>query len=163
MKKREKRLIGRADKADFPQLMLNNIDVKIDTGAYSGSIHSEHIEEIRVDGKRKIRFRLLDKSHPEYNQRIFEYSNYRQKRVKNSFGVSEKRYVIETLIVLFGEAFLTEFTLSERGEMKYPVLIGRKLLNRNFIVDTAKSNLSFKQKTRKEKQSYENSNTVPQR
>lgn len=162
MKKREKRLIGRADKADFPQLMLNNIDVKVDTGAYSGSIHCEHIEQIEVEGKRKIRFRLLDKSHPEYNKKTFEYSNYRQKRVKNSFGVSEKRFVIETLIVLFGEAFLTEFTLSERGEMKYPVLIGRKLLNRNFIVDTARTNLSFKEKTRKEKLTHENSNPVPQ-
>lgn len=150
MKKREKRLIGRADKADFPQLELKNIDVKIDTGAYTGSIHCEHIEQIEVEGKRKIRFRLLDKTHPEYNHMEFEYSNYRQKRVKNSFGASEKRFVIETLIVLFGEAFLTEFTLSERGEMKYPVLIGRKLLNRNFIVDTAKTNTSFKQKTKQE-------------
>lgn len=161
MKKREKRLIGRSDKADFPQLELNNIDVKIDTGAYSGAIHCEHIEEIEAAGKRKIRFRLLDKTHPEYNHMVFEYSNYRQKRVKNSFGVTEKRFVIETLIVLFGEAFLTEFTLSERGEMKFPVLIGRKLLNRNFIVDTAKTNISFKQKT-KQQQLNENSNPVPQ-
>ncbi|MDF1572841.1 MAG: RimK/LysX family protein [Bacteroidales bacterium] len=161
MKKREKRLIGRSDKADFPQLELNNIDVKIDTGAYSGAIHCEHIEEIEACGKRKIRFRLLDKTHPEYNHMVFEYSNYRQKRVKNSFGVTEKRFVIETLIVLFGEAYLTEFTLSERGEMKFPVLIGRKLLNRSFIVDTAKTNISFKQKT-KQQQLNENSNPVPQ-
>jgi hypothetical protein len=71
--------------------------------------------------------------------------------------------VIETLIVLFGEAFLTEFTLSERGEMKYPVLVGRKLLNRNFIVDTAKTNISFKQKTRQQAHINENSHPVPQR
>ena len=146
MKKREKKLIGRIDKADFPQLDLSNIDIKIDTGAYSGSIHCEHIEEIETNGFRKIRFRLLDKNHPEYNHREFEYANFRQKRVKNSFGVSEKRFVIETLIVLYGEGYLTEFSLSERGEMKFPVLIGRKLLNRNFIVDTARTNLSFKQK-----------------
>lgn len=162
MKKKEKRLIGRADRADFPQLELNNLDVKIDTGAYTGAIHSTNIQEVEVDGKKKIRFTLLDKTHPEYNFREFEYSNYRQKRVKNSFGVSEKRFVIETLIVLFNEAFLTEFTLSERGEMKYPVLIGRKLLNKYFLVDTARTNLSFKAKIKKEHQENENSNPVPQ-
>jgi hypothetical protein len=143
---REKKLIGRRDKADFPELDLRNIDVKIDTGAYTSSIHCEHIEEHISGDQRKIHFRLLDKSHPEYNNKEFIFSKYRQKRVKNSFGVSEKRFVIETSIVLFGETIPAHFTLSERGEMKYPVLLGRKLLNRRFIVDAARTNLSYKQK-----------------
>lgn len=131
---------------DFPELDLYNIDVKIDTGAFTSSIHSENIEEIESDGHRKIRFRLLDKSHPEYNNKEFVYTNYRQKLVKNSFGVSEERYVITTKIVLFGEEIETEFTLSERGEMKYPVLIGRKLLTRRFLVASHRTNLSYKRK-----------------
>ncbi|MCA1747534.1 MAG: RimK/LysX family protein, partial [Bacteroidales bacterium] len=138
----------RRDKADFPELDLSNIDVKIDTGAYTSSIHCEQIREQGSGDERRIHFKLLDKSHPEYNNKEFVFSKYMQKRVKNSFGVSEKRYVIETSIVLFGETFTSQFTLSERGEMKYPVLLGRKLLNRRFIVDTTKTNLSFKQKTK---------------
>lgn len=146
LKKSEKKIIGRRDKADFPRLELSNIDVKIDTGAYTSSIHCEHIEEILVEGKKAIRFRLLDSSHPEYNNKGFIYPDYSQKLVKNSFGGTEKRYVIETSITLFGEEFRSAFTLSERGEMKYPVLLGRKLLNRRFLVDTMKINLSYKQK-----------------
>ncbi|MEX0982772.1 MAG: RimK/LysX family protein [Bacteroidales bacterium] len=144
--KPEKKIIGRRDKADFPELDLSNIDVKIDTGAYTSSIHCEQIGEQGSGDDRRIHFKLLDKSHPEYNNKEFVYSKYKQKRVKNSFGVSEKRYVIETPILLFGEKIPAHFTLSERGEMKYPVLLGRKLLNRHFIVDTTKINLSFKQK-----------------
>jgi hypothetical protein len=144
--KPEKKIIGRQDKADFPELDLNNIDIKIDTGAFTSSIHCEQIEEIVREGRKKIKFRLLNSSHPEYNNKDFFYSNYRQKRVKNSFGVSENRFVIKTIIELFGEQYPTEFTLSERGEMKYPVLIGRKLLNKNFIVDPYRTNLSYKKK-----------------
>ncbi len=146
MKSSEKKLIGRRDKADFPDLDLQNIDVKIDTGAYTSSIHCELIEEHGNGERGRIHFRLLDKSHPEYNNREFSYSNYRQKKVKNSFGVSEKRFVIETSIILFGEKFTTQFTLSERGEMRYPVLLGRKLLKRRFLVDPARTNLSYKEK-----------------
>jgi len=148
LKKPEKKIIGRRDRADFPALELRNIDVKIDTGAYTSSIHCEHIRETVVEGKKVIRFRLLDKSHPEFNNREFIYPDFKQKLVRNSFGVAEKRFVIEAGIVLFGEEIRTSFTLSERGEMKYPVLLGRKLLNRRFIVDTTKINLSYKQKTR---------------
>ncbi len=146
--KPEKKTIGRRDKADFPELELSNIDVKIDTGAYTSSIHCEKIGEHGSGDQKSIHFRLLDKSHPEYNNKKFVYSKYKQKRVKNSFGISEKRYVIETSILLFGETITSQFTLSERGEMKYPVLLGRKLLNRRFIVDTTKTNLSFKQKNK---------------
>ncbi len=146
LKKRGKKIIGRRDKADFPCLLLSNIDVKIDTGAYTSSIHCEHIEEIQVEGEKAIRFRLLDSTHPEYNNKEFTFPDYRQKLVKNSFGVTEKRYVIETTITLFGEEIRSAFTLSERGEMKYPVLLGRKLLNRRFLVDTMKINLSYKEK-----------------
>jgi len=44
-KKRKLRTIGRIDKADFPELNLQNIEVKIDTGAYTSAIHCDYIEE----------------------------------------------------------------------------------------------------------------------
>ena len=37
-------LIGRKDKADFPELSLNDIDIKIDSGAYTSSIHCTNIK-----------------------------------------------------------------------------------------------------------------------
>jgi hypothetical protein len=55
--------IGRADKADFPELSLSEIDVKIDSGAYTSSIHCSSINEITVDGVSLIKFTLLDPEH----------------------------------------------------------------------------------------------------
>jgi hypothetical protein len=58
---------------------------------------------------------------------------------------------VETTIVIFDEEFPIELSLSERSDMKYPVLIGRKLLNRRFVVDTSKKYLSHKLNQKKSK------------
>lgn len=136
--------IGRVDKADFPELLLSEIDIKIDTGAYTSSIHTHHIREIVIDGEDFIEFQLMDPTHPEYHDKVFKTKRYKRKSVKNSFGKAEERFIVETTIVIFGEEYPIELSLSERSDMKYPVLIGRKLLNRRFIVDTSKKYLSFK-------------------
>jgi hypothetical protein len=144
----EKIIIGRRDRADFPEWNLEDIDIKIDTGAYTSSIHCHHIEQTEQNGKPLLRFELLDPSHPSYHNKTLTTTEFKQKLVKNSFGVSEKRYVVRSLITLFEKQWPIELTLSLRGEMKFPVLIGRKLLNKSFVVDTQKSNLSFRRKTK---------------
>jgi len=145
------KIIGRIDKADFPELSLSAVNVKIDTGAYTSTIHSHHIKEVMVKGEKYIEFQLLDPTHPKYSDEIFKTKHYKKKWVKNSFGKSEQRFVVETTIVIFDEEYPIELSLSERSDMKYPILIGRKLLNKRFIVDISKQNLSYKLKQKKKK------------
>jgi hypothetical protein len=141
--------IGRVDKADFPELHLLDIDIKIDSGAYTSSIHCSDIEEIVINGENLIKFILLDPEHPFYNNKEFTFKNYATKIVKSSNGISEKRYLIRTEIVIFFTVYVIDLTLSERKDMKYPVLLGRKFLNKKFIIDTAKKNTSYKLKYNK--------------
>jgi hypothetical protein len=143
--------IGRIDKVDLLELSLLNISVKVDTGAFTSTIHSHHIKEVIMDGEKQIEFQLLDPSHPKYKDVLFKTKRYKKRSVKNSFGKSEQRFVIETTIVLFGEEYPIELSLSERSDMKYPILIGRKLLNKRFIVDTSKQNLSYRMKKKTQK------------
>ncbi|PKQ63870.1 peptidase [Labilibaculum filiforme] len=143
-------IIGKIDRADFPDLHLTDIDLKVDTGAYTSSIHCHQIKELQVGTEKHLKFTLLDPSHPDYNEKEFTVKKFKRKRVKNSFGKSETRFVIETIIILFNKEFPIELSLSERSEMKYPILIGRKLLNGKFIVDTSKRNISFKLKQKQQ-------------
>ncbi len=138
--------IGRKDKADFPELFLKNISLKVDTGAYTSTIHCHHIKEIIIDDITYVEFELLDPSHSKFKDKKFNTKNYYRKVVKNSFGKSEERFVVQTIIVIFNNEFPIELSLSERQDMKYPILLGRKLLNDRFIVDTSKVNLSYKLK-----------------
>jgi hypothetical protein len=141
-----KTTIGRIDKADFPELHLQDIDLKVDSGAYTSSIHCSDIEEIEVEGDNFIRFTLLDPEHEFYNNKEFSTKNYASKMVKSSNGISEKRFLIETNIVIFNKSFPIHLTLSERKDMTFPILLGRKFLNKKFVIDTAKKNLSYKLK-----------------
>ena len=138
--------IGRIDKADFPKLILEDIDLKIDSGAYTSSIHCSDIEEITIDNESFIKFTLLDSEHPFYNNKEFTSKNYTSKIVKSSNGISEKRFMIQTEITIFNTTFPIYLTLSERKDMKFPILLGRKFLNKKFLIDTSKTNLSYKLK-----------------
>ena len=57
----------------------------------------------------------------------------------------QERYVIRAVVQLYGEELEAEFSLSDRSDMKYPVLLGRSLLRQGrFVVDVARRNLSAK-------------------
>jgi hypothetical protein len=149
--KKTKLTIGRRDKANFPELNLQDIDIKIDTGAYTSAIHCHQIGQKIINGKQHVVFTLLDPSHPQYDNKEYSTKNFTEKRVKNSFGGSEKRFVVKTNILLFGQEFKIRLSLSERGEMRFPILIGRKFLVGKFIVDPAKCDLSFENEVHSEK------------
>lgn len=141
-----KRNIGRIDKADFPLLHLTNIEVKIDTGAYTSTIHCKNMK-VEDDYLKCV---FLDPEHPAYHEKEFAFDKYDVRVVKSSNGVAQARYRILTEIVLFGKVYPIFLTLSDREEMKYPVLLGRKFLTKRFVVDINKTNLSYKLKLENE-------------
>ena len=141
--------IGRKDKIDFPELRLYDIEAKVDTGAYTSCIHCYNVKVINKDGGEKIRFSLLDPLQPSYNHKKLTLPIHSKRKIKNSSGQVEERYIIRTQILLFDQAFHIELSLTDRSQMEYPVLLGRKLLHNNFIVDVTQTDLSYKQKLRR--------------
>ena len=135
-----KTLIGRRDVVDFPKLALFNIDIKIDSGAYTSSFHCHSIQE----ENNILKCQFLDPKHEKYHEKYFTFNEFTQKRIKSSNGITENRYLIKTEILIFNEIHLIDLSLTERGSMKFPVLLGRKFLSKRFMVDTSKKNLSFK-------------------
>jgi hypothetical protein len=135
-----KKLIGRTDIVDFPGLSLLGISIKVDSGAYTSSIHCHSMKE--EDGVLKCQF--LDPQHPKYHKKKLIFKEFTQKNVRSSNGITEKRYLIKTNIYIFKKIYAIQLSLTERGAMKYPVLLGRRFLSRKFVIDTALSNLSFK-------------------
>lgn len=137
-------IIGRAELIDLPDWDLYDIKAKIDTGAYTSSLHCHRIERIEKEGKPFVRFNLLDPSHEIYNDKLFELPIYKSKAVKSSNGQTEERFVVKTKVRIMGKELNAELSLTDRSEMRYPVLIGRKLIKGHFIVDVSKKYLSKK-------------------
>ncbi|MGQ8338429.1 ATP-dependent zinc protease family protein [Sunxiuqinia sp. A32] len=135
-------LIGREDKADFPKLELMDIEVKVDTGAFTSSFHCHKISMIEEDGVEKLCCNFLDPEHEKYHNRKITFDQFNLKKVRSSNGILEERFSIETTIQIFDQLFPIELTLTERGSMKFPVLLGRKFLSKKFIVDSSMKDLS---------------------
>ena len=149
-----KQTLGRKDRCDFPSLNLKSIAVKTDTGAYTSSIHCTKIkEEIDENNEKRLRFVLLDPSHPEYENMPLYADKFSKKDVKSSNGQIETRYIVEASVKLFEKTYPIQLSLTDRGNMKYPVLIGRKFLMGKFKVDVSKYDLSYKYLKRKAKKS----------
>lgn len=137
MKKiKPKQIIGRKELVDFPDLGITGIYAKIDTGAYSNTLHCH---DIKVKGK-NLTFKVLDPQHPVFSSKEQSFSDFTRKKIKNSFGEIEERYMIKTKIKIAGRLIKSIISLTDRGKMRYPVLIGRKLLKNKFVVDVSIKN-----------------------
>jgi hypothetical protein len=121
---------------------LKNIHAKIDTGAYTSSLHCSRAQI--VDGK--LEFVLLDEEHPEFTGMKFTFDKFEVRNIKNSFGEVERRFVIVTSLKIFDEEIITEFSLSNRGSLKFPILIGRKIVRDRFLIDVKQKNVSYREK-----------------
>lgn len=147
--KKERIVIGRKDIADFEKLQLLGIEVKVDTGAYTSSFHCHKIEKVTKEGCDWVKCNFLDPGHPQYHEKEFCFEIFKIRKVKSSNGIVEERFSIITEITIFKRKYPIELTLTERTDMKHPVLLGRKFLSKKFMVDTSRKNLSFKQEITK--------------
>jgi hypothetical protein len=122
------KIIGRREFVNFPLLNIEHVEAKIDTGAYTCAIDCNQIELKVENGKQLLAFRL-------FNDVTYYVEDFTKKKIKNSFGEMEERYIIKTLITIGRKKIKTTISLSDRGNMRYPVLIGRRLLKGKFIID----------------------------
>lgn len=142
----EKTIIGRREIANLPQFGLNHVDVKVDSGAYTSSIHVSYCKEVELENATLLEVIFLDENHSAFDNEKHYFQEYRIKKVKSSNGHEQLRYFIKCTIELLGRKIKTEFSLTERKGMRYPILLGRKLLNKRFIIDTSLVNVSKKNK-----------------
>jgi len=143
---KSKIIIGRSEKIDLPELKLVKVKAKIDTGAFGCSIHCSEMEIVERDGQKKVRIVPLQRKKEQNNRESFYFQLIEKKVVKSSIGKKEVRPVIKLKVGIFGEWRDVEFSLTDRSNMKYPILLGREFLRGKYLVDVSKINLSEKQK-----------------
>ncbi len=134
--------IGRSDRATFPEFELKFISIKVDSGAYTSAIHCCQIKLAPND---KLQVIFLDENDPNYTGKVFEFEEFKTKDVRSSNGSVENRFIISTTIRLFETLFDIDLSLTFRGDMSYPVLLGRKFLSDNgFIINPKLKNSNYK-------------------
>lgn len=112
------------------------IESRIDTGADTTSIHAEDIQLLEKDGKRYVRFVLIDAATGSAHQQ--ELRLRRRVLIKQSGGADERRYVVRMWVILGEIRSKIDVNLSDRTDFEYPLLIGRNFLMDNMIVDVSR-------------------------
>lgn len=135
-------VIGYIESVDLPEIELFGLDAKIDTGADSCSIHCD---DINVEGD-TVTFLLHDEVHKAYHGKKITLPIYKIKRVKSSNGKSEERIFINSSIKLGCKTYEAEISLTNRENMKYPMLIGRRFLSHNYLIDVSHKYITKKEK-----------------
>lgn len=130
----------------LPDLGIPRIKCKVDTGARSSALHAFYLEPFMRRGKQRIRFGI----HPLQRRTDREYTCTAevldQRMVTDSGGHRERRYVIETTVVVGDESWRIELTLTDRDTMRFRMLLGRTAIKKKFVVNPASSYLAGKLK-----------------
>lgn len=132
-------MVGWREWVTLPELGIDRIKAKIDTGARSSSLHAYDMKRFRRRGVSMIRFKV----HPI--QREFrtvveaEAELVDLRKVRSSSGVQTLRPVIATPLRLGDRAWEIEITLVRRDAMGFRMLLGRQALRGHLLVDPARS------------------------
>lgn len=137
---RKKILIGWREWVEFPELGIDRIKAKIDTGARTSTLHAFDINPFEtVAGKWKVKFQV----HPIQRNNNYvlhcEADMLDRRNVKNSGGDVELRYIIKTILYMGVTAWPIELTLTNRDAMGFRLLLGRTALNKRFLINPNKS------------------------
>jgi hypothetical protein len=130
-----KPMLGWREWVALPDLKVAEIKAKIDTGARSSALHAFAIEPYRKGGQRWVMFAI----HPV--QKCCEVSMECHAQIKDrrlvmdSGGHKQRRYVIETQMILGQSVIRAEMTLTPRDSMRFRMLLGRTAMSTRFIID----------------------------
>lgn len=113
------------------------LKAKLDSGAKTSSMHAQNIELFRRNGDMWVRFRLESQAKKESDRHTFmmERPLVREVRIKAHGGKLVSRPVVTMDFCLNGSTHEAQFTLTDRGNFLYPVLLGRRFLEDVAVID----------------------------
>lgn len=132
-------VIGALETCDLPGLNIFDLQIRVDTGAKTSSLHVDEIIKERKDGKLGVGFTL----HPD----MYDVEKVTRcwapisdvRRIKSSNGAVDQRLIIKTMMVMGSIKKEIEITLSNRSDMSYLMLLGREGIGKDFLVDASET------------------------
>lgn len=139
--------IGWREWVSLPELSINRIKAKIDSGARTSSLHVEGLELFEEDGHDYARFEVIYGSRNKPKRKACVAKVVEHRNVTDSGGHVHERTVISTEVRIGGENRVAELTLAKREGMKFRMLLGRTTINQGFLVDPSRSYIASKSRS----------------
>lgn len=132
-------LIGWREWAALPQLGIEQMKVKIDTGARSSALHAWNIEPFKHRGALWLRFEVHPLQHNNRFSRPCTAPVHDLRRIKSSNGEIQDRYVVRLDICLGPKMWPIDISLTDRDEMGFRMLLGRSAIRNRCLVNPGRS------------------------
>ncbi|MDX1454480.1 MAG: ATP-dependent zinc protease [Gammaproteobacteria bacterium] len=138
---RNKRIaVGWREWLALPELGIDRIKAKIDTGARTSALHAFDLEFLPPrDGKDWVRFGMHPVQGDTDTVLYCEAEVIDRRQVTDSGGHQEERPVIKTLLKLGDDEWPIELTLTGRDNMRFRMLLGRTAMRGRLNVRPDKS------------------------
>ncbi len=130
--------LGWRERVALPQLGIDLLKAKLDTGARSSSLHVDSLQEFRRDGATWLRF-TIHLGRRETLAICCEAPALDRRAVTDTGGRRTERWFIRSQLQLAGQRFSVDINLTDRRHMLFPLLLGRTALSGRFAVDPARS------------------------
>ncbi len=131
--------VGWREWAGLPDLGIDGIKAKVDTGARTSALHAVHVSIEQVDGVAVVRFDVYPLQRTSRPLVSCQLPLVDKRYVRSSDGARELRPVVETTVQLGDETWPIELTLTNRALMGFRLLLGRRALRERFVVDPGRS------------------------
>jgi len=114
------------------------VKVKVDSGALTSSMHAVNLERFTRKGKRWVRYDVVVKDADTGKQVTmhFERPVYRQITVRGAGG-EDYRPVVKMRMCIGNRIYEEQFSLRDRSNMTYPVLLGRRTIEHIGLIDVS--------------------------
>ena len=146
----EKKTIGWREWVSLPELGIDRLKAKVDTGARTSALHAFSVEPFqKPDGTDWVRFGVHPRQRSNATEIFCEAPIIDRRTVRDSGGHQEERFVISTTVVLGPESLTAEITLTARDDMLFRMLLGRTSIRNRFVVDSSRSYAIGKKKRKK--------------
>jgi hypothetical protein len=132
-------VLGWRERLALPQLGIDLLRAKLDTGARSSSLHVDTLETFQRDGAVWLRFTVSGRHRQQVPAMLCEAPALDRRMVTDTGGRSAARWFIRTDVLLGGRLFPIDINLTDRRHMLFPMLLGRSALDGRFAVDPALS------------------------